>query len=169
MKKFFAPILILLALQCTPAHSHSALVTSSPNADSTIMEMPRSITLEFNEELLVIGENSGNQLALVDPSGEQVLLEDIGVDRENLSAVIADSEFADGVYSVIFRAVSADGHVIKSEYKFTLQSDPARTVVSSSPDLEPSKINLWLGVVSGAFLLLAIITTWWRLKNSKEG
>jgi hypothetical protein len=129
--------------------------------------MPSSISLEFNEQLLVIGEKSGNQLSFISPSGDVVALESVKTNEEFLTAIVAGGDFSEGTYVVDYRAVSADGHVIENKYKFTLELGVLQPTVTSNMDREESNLNRWLGVVSGLFLLMAIITTWWRFKDSK--
>jgi methionine-rich copper-binding protein CopC len=167
MKRIFALVVVLLALSAGPALSHATLVASSPEANSTVGEMPSSISLEFNERLLVLGEKSGNQIWLIGPAGDAVALENFSVVDEKLSASVTDRDFLPGTYLVEYRAVSADGHVIENKYEFTLESDVLQPIVTSNMDREESNLNRWLGVVSGLFLLMAIITTWWRFKDSR--
>lgn len=167
MKRIFALVVALLALGAGPAFSHATLVSSSPEANSTVDEMPSSISLEFNERLLVLGEKSGNQISLIGPAGDAVALENFSVVDEKLSVSVTDRDFLPGTYLVEYRAVSADGHVIENKYEFTLESDVLQPIVTSNMDREESNLNRWLGVVSGLFLLMAIITTWWRFKDSR--
>jgi hypothetical protein len=129
--------------------------------------MPSSISLEFNEQLLVIGEKSGNQLSLISPSGDVVALESVKTNEEFLTGIVVGGDFSEGTYVVDYRAVSADGHVIENKYEFTLELGVLQPTVTSNMDREESNLNRWLGVVSGLFLLMAIITTWWRFKDSK--
>lgn len=168
MKRYLALIVLLLSVSTGPAFSHSTLVRSTPEVDSTVVQMPTTITLEFNEQLLVLGENSGNRLSLMGPTGASVTLENLAVAGEKLSASMVDSEFADGQYVVKYRAVSADGHIITNQYEFTLQSDLSQAQVTSIDEPESSTVNRWLAIVSGLVLLAAIVTTWLRLRDSKE-
>jgi methionine-rich copper-binding protein CopC len=167
MKRIFALVVVLLALSAGPALPHATLVSSSPEANSTVGEMPSLISLEFNEQLLVIGEKSGNQLSLISPSGDVVTLESVKTNEEFLTGIVVGGDFSEGTYVVDYRAVSADGHVIENKYEFTLELGVLQPTVTSNMDREESNLNRWLGVVSGLFLLMAIITTWWRFKDSK--
>ena len=167
MKRIFALVVVLLALSAGPALSHATLVSSSPEANSTVGEMPSLISLEFNERLLVLGEKSGNQLSLISPSGDVVALESVKTNEEFLTGIVVGGDFSEGTYVVDYRAVSADGHVIENKYEFTLELGVLQPTVTSNMDREESNLNRWLGVVSGLFLLMAIITTWWRFKDSK--
>lgn len=159
MKKRLAPLLMILALHMTPAFSHSVLVSSTPEANTILTEMPSSITLEFNEKLLVIDGKSGNQLEIEDPAGNSVPLEGVLVDGEKLRALVVEGDYAQGVYSIGYRAVSADGHVIEGKYPFTLGRTSIEPDESSNVAEPSSRVDQAIGLVIAASLVVAILTT----------
>jgi methionine-rich copper-binding protein CopC len=165
MKRIFALVVVLLALSAGPALPHATLVSSSPEANSTVGEMPSLISLEFNEQLLVIGEKSGNQLSLISPSGDVVALESVKTNEEFLTAIVAGGDFSEGTYVVDYRAVSADGHVIKGEFPFSLRSSSNTATNLATSDSSDQRIDRAIGLVLATSLMVAIITTYWRLRG----
>lgn len=114
-------ILLLLLSFSIPVHAHTALTSSTPAASSIITEFPDSIQLEFNEPLLVLGENRTNYFDLVGPGGTTVEIELLPVAGAVLAANIVEKDLALGQYQVRYRIVSADGHVLKGEVSFSYQ------------------------------------------------
>lgn len=165
MKRIFALVVVLLALSAGPALPHATLVSSSPEANSTVGEMPSSISLEFNEQLLVIGEKSGNQLSLISPSGDVVALESVKTNEEFLTGIVVGGDFSEGTYVVDYRAVSADGHAIKGEFPFSLSSSSNTATNLATSDSSDQRIDRAIGLVLAASLMVAIITTYWRLRG----
>ena len=165
MKRIFALVVVLLALSAGPAFPHATLVSSSPEANSTVGEMPSLISLEFNEQLLVIGEKSGNQLSLISPSGDVVALESVKTNEEFLTGIVVGGAFSEGTYVVDYRAVSADGHAIKGEFPFSLRSSSNTATNLATSDSSDQRIDRAIGLVLAASLMVAIITTYWRLRG----
>ena len=165
MKRIFALVVVLLALSAGPAFSHATVVSSSPEANSTVGEMPSSISLEFNEPLLVLGENSGNQLLLINPSGDFVALESVKTSGEFLIAKVVGGDFSEGTYVVDYRAVSADGHVIEGEFPFSLRSSSNSAASLPASNSSDQWIDRAIGLVLAASLMVAIITTYWRIRS----
>jgi hypothetical protein len=77
------------------------------------------IVLDFNEELLVIGQDDPNSVEVFDASGELVS-GDSKVSGARISAGLSIK--GNGSYSVKYRVVSKDGHVIDDSYGFDVQS-----------------------------------------------
>jgi hypothetical protein len=77
------------------------------------------IVLDFNEELLVIGKDDPNSIEVFDAAGELVSGES-KVSGARISAGLSIN--GNGSYSVKYRVVSKDGHVIEDSYGFEVQS-----------------------------------------------
>ena len=73
------------------------------------------IVLDFNEELLVIGQDDPNSIEVFDAAGELVS-GDSKVSGARISAGLSIN--GNGSYSVKYRVVSKDGHVIEDSYGF---------------------------------------------------
>ena len=118
MRKLFLALLLIL-LPLSPSYSHSSLVSASPSSGSVLVDFPMEIVLDFNEELLVIGKDDPNSIEVFDAAGELVSGES-KVSGARISAGLSIN--GNGSYSVKYRVVSKDGHVIEDSYGFEVQS-----------------------------------------------
>ena len=146
MKRFFTAMFALgiAVLAASPASSHSAFVRSNPERDSVIKQMPAEFRLEFNEDLLVVGEDDPNQLTVTDKNGAIVSTAS-EVAGPFIFANALSQDFVSGKYEVDYRIVSADGHVVEGKYSFEYQPDSetpvAISAVEESPTPTPKEID----------------------------
>jgi hypothetical protein len=100
------------------ARAHAALVKSVPAARAVLNRPPAKIQLWFNERV----EPRYSGLTLVDARGAAV---DVGAsevpsdDPKSVTAVV--KTLAPGRYVVKYRVLSTDGHVVQSEFPFTVR------------------------------------------------
>jgi methionine-rich copper-binding protein CopC len=151
MKKLVALTLLLLS-STFPVNAHSALVSSVPAADSTVVDFPMDVTLTFNEELLKVGEENPNKVEVFDESGVLVSGAPV-VTGANTTAPVGIN--GNGVYTVKYRVVSKDGHVVEDEYQFNVESPIAIATPISAP-VEPAEDGPNLLVRGLGFLALAV-------------
>ncbi len=135
------------------ASAHSGLLSANPAANVEITTMPAEIELTFTEELMTIGEESVNTISLIDPNGAQIALEKIQVEGALLTAMIPESEYASGSYTVNYKIVSADGHKLSESYSFSLNAPVP--VVTSIPVEEEESNPLPLPIVIALAALIA--------------
>lgn len=138
------PVIAALAIAAagvfaaTPASAHDALVSTDPAADTTLDASPEQLTLAFSAELLA---GAGNEVQVTDAAGASLADGAAVVDGTNLvQPLVADGS---GVITVVWRAVSSDGHPISGQYAFTVAAPPAPTESateepSASPEPEPT-------------------------------
>lgn len=119
-------------LAASPANAHDALVSSDPAADATVDVLPEKLTLAFSAELLSGG---GNDVVVTDAEGTALDDGDAVVDGTQLVQALLP-EAAPGAVTVVWRAVSSDGHPIAGEYVFTVAA-PSPTS-SDEPAPEPT-------------------------------
>jgi methionine-rich copper-binding protein CopC len=113
------------------ASAHTSLITQQPVGNSVIQELPPEISLTFDESLIVIG--SANQITVLDPSGQEISTGETKVLDNVVSRAINASEVS-GKYSVTYRVVSEDGHVVSATYQFTLKSKESTPRADSELD-----------------------------------
>ena len=107
--------LILLA---TPAWPHASLVRSSPARRATLTTAPDRVQLWFNEAI----EPKFSSVSVWDAAGQRVDLEDARVEPEDPKRLtVGLKPLGRGAYRVRFRVLSVDGHVVESEFPFTLR------------------------------------------------
>lgn len=170
---------ITLALFSSPSlNAHSALVATNPVANSTIDVMPPVIEITFNEAPLEIKSGDANYIKVIDPDGFQLSFETSIEERTLISPVSASSKqgnkFINGQYSVEYRFVSPDGHVIESTFTFNLSTTSANNPVDNSApedtdssDLANANVTGILAIGGGA-LLLALMAIWFVTARRKR-
>ena len=111
----------------TPANAHSDLEKSNPRPNSQVKESPGSVALTFNEKIAA----NGNGIVVTDSAGKRF--------DQGIAIVIGDTVkqrvkeiTAPGRYTVRYRVVSADGHVVSSKYSFAF-APPSPGAPSSTP------------------------------------
>ena len=112
------------------ASAHTSLITQQPVGNSVIQELPPEISLTFDESLIIIG--NANRITVLDPNGKEISIGETKVLKNVVSRAINASEVA-GKYSVTYRVVSEDGHVVSATYQFTLQSNSKSPVAAAEP------------------------------------
>jgi methionine-rich copper-binding protein CopC len=107
-----------MLLAATPAWPHASLVRSSPARRATLTTAPDRVQLWFNEAI----EPKFSSLSVWDAAGQQVDLGDARVEPEDPKRLtVGLKPLARGTYRVRFRVLSVDGHVVETEYPFTLR------------------------------------------------
>ena len=105
-------------LLATPAGAHAVLVRSTPPGRATLAEQPDRVQLWFNERL----EPAFSSVSVWSSAGTQVDARDARVgqdDAKRLSVTLPP--VPPGVYSVRYRVLSVDGHVVDSSFSFTIR------------------------------------------------
>jgi len=153
-----------LAFSTLPVSAHTVLVTSSPQANSVIESIPSSISITFAEDLVEIGNS--NSISVLDQDGEEISQGDISVSGPTLSKSLIPSDKI-GVFTVEYRAVAADGHVIKDQFTFSVEatavttSDTQIDPINNSPTEPENKLSIYLilsvtAIVGGLVILVFI-------------
>ena len=107
-----------LVLLATPAWPHASLVRSSPARRATLTTAPDRVQLWFNEVI----EPKFSSVSVWDAAGQRVDLEDARVEPEDPKRLtVGLKPLGRGAYRVRFRVLSVDGHVVESEFPFTLR------------------------------------------------
>jgi hypothetical protein len=111
-----------------PAQAHNYVVSTTPEAGSTITELPESISVTTNEPLLTLGGSTGGfALEVRDSDGRYFGDGCVAVEGATMSTGAALG--AAGEYTVLWQAVSADGHTVSDQFRFEW---------APTPDAEPS-------------------------------
>jgi len=98
--------------------AHAILVKANPEREATVTYAPDEILLIFNDS---VGQEF-LALAVIDPSGKRVDNHDAKLDFTDHSHLRASvPKLAPGRYTVRYRVLSADGHVVSGKYFFDVQ------------------------------------------------
>ena len=103
------------------ALAHAVLVKSAPASRSVLSYSPAAVDLWFSERL----EPAFSSMSVWSATGTQVDRRNPAVsgdDGRRLSVSLGD--LASGTYTVRFRVLSVDGHVVESSFPFTIRSAP---------------------------------------------
>ncbi|MCY3698609.1 MAG: copper resistance protein CopC [Gemmatimonadetes bacterium] len=100
--------------------AHLSLEASFPKKDETVSISPPTVTLWFTEA----PQMAGTSVRLLPKGGEPLDLEPATAQEDDSSVVVLDvsETLADGDYEVMWRAMSQDGHTIRGDFGFTVQT-----------------------------------------------
>src|SRR5690606_1892908 len=149
-----------------PAWAHNVLISSDPAKGAKIAEAPGRSTLTFNGN----GQDGpGNQIVVNGPDGKQYTDPEgeVTVDGPEAGGALEGLGPA-GEYTIGYRIVSADGHVVQNKLTFTLTKDdpanagrePSDGGSQSSADTaaqaeESDGLPLWVWI-GGAVVLVGV-------------
>jgi methionine-rich copper-binding protein CopC len=126
--------LILLLVDAIPAAAHAELVSSSPEAGSTVSGTPDEIVVVFDEAL-----EPNSSIELLGPDGASEATGNVDpADRTRM--VIEPGDLAPGEYEVRWAAASADGHIERGTFPFTVVEPTPRPTAAptATPRATPS-------------------------------
>ena len=138
-------LLTLAGLLLLPAGvlSHAQLVSADPAPDSTLDTPPSRVAATFNDEL----DGGKSSLVLVGPDGQTVATGGVAADDLHVLAVPVPP-LGPGTYEVRWTAATADGHIERGTYRFTvaavptagptITAPPSSTVPSAGPSSTPT-------------------------------
>ena len=120
-KAYRLGFVVLATLMIVPgaAWAHAALVRSFPAARAAMTRPPERVDVWFNERV----EPQFSRLSVLDDQDQAV---DTGAmvvgpdDARKLSVPV--QPLRPGVYTVKFRVLSVDGHVVDGQFKFTVRN-----------------------------------------------
>ena len=113
-----AVMAMILCLHVAPALAHSMLVKAEPPRRAVLAKTPAQVRLWFNEEL------EGEYASLIVLDAEKHPVTEIKpqlASDDPKSIVLPLPVLAPGKYSVKFRVLSVDGHVVESSFDFTVK------------------------------------------------
>lgn len=153
----------LIATSALPANAHTSLELSTPSDSQSIEFIPAELSASFDEDLIEIEGEVVNTLELQSVDGTKYVLSSATIAGPTVSAKVGDGEYPAGEYFLKFRVVSADGHPVTGEIRFTTQS---LTTIGSAPaepvttayvaETEESSSRNIINIVAGLLLALAI-------------
>ena len=112
---------LAVGMLAVPADSHAVLVRSTPTARAVLRRPPDRVQLWFNERL----EPAFSTATVWSASGAQVDRQDVRVgpdDSKRLSVTLPALD--PGIYTVRFRVLSVDGHIVAASFPFTVKTKP---------------------------------------------
>jgi hypothetical protein len=168
MKKLIVLMLLVLSIplitnSALPANAHTSLELSNPSDGQSIEFMPAELSAAFNEDLISIEGEVVNTFELQSAEGTKYVLSAATIASPTVSAKVGDGDYPAGEYLLKYRVVSADGHPVTGEIRFSTQS--LTTIVSATAEpvatayvaeTEESSSQNMIYIVAGFLLVLAI-------------
>lgn len=123
LKQVMMGSILLMALgaglHSTPVLAHAMLVKAEPPRRAQLTQTPTQVRLWFNEEI----EKDYASLTVLDAARAPVTDIRPHIAEDDRRAIVLPlSQLAPGKYTVKFRVLSVDGHVVDSSYDFTVKS-----------------------------------------------
>jgi len=116
---FIVPLLFLSSfLLPLAADAHAILVKSQPAKDEEVAVAPKQIDLWFNDPV----RSQYKALAVINSDGKRVDNHDVEqslTDGSHIYATVED--LAPGTYTVRYRVVSQDTHIVTGKFQFTVK------------------------------------------------
>ena len=171
-KKFLATLVVAVGIGAVAvpgtASAHAILESSDPSSSQVLATSPSQITLTFNEEI----ESKLGSIRLFDAQQKEVDIDTTQRSATNKKLAFANvPELGNGVYIVVWRVVSADGHPISGAFPFEIgaaSSGTASTLLANVLNGLESNSNLGnplafarlLGFL-GAIVLIGMVSITW--------
>lgn len=158
--------LTLLSFSISPAAAHTSVVKTTPEYKSTLAEMPQSISIEFTDVLMTLGDKKVNTIELTGPDGLPVAIEGTSIDQRILTVQLPEESYQDGTYLVSYRVVSADGHSISGSYELYLNTPSQSSGKGVAPVEEHQGFfHVHQGHIIQAGVALILIALWWGYRR----
>lgn len=102
------------------ALAHAELIRSFPVANSALTKAPKYVQLEFSEALTKLKSKSANSIMIQDAKSRQITTSQISI-KKGVARVEVPGQLSSGKYTIKYRVVSIDGHVLNSQFQFTVR------------------------------------------------
>jgi methionine-rich copper-binding protein CopC len=102
------------------AVAHAELVKSFPVANSTLTKAPKYVQLEFGEALTTLKGKAPNFITVLDVKSRKIGTSKLSI-KKNVARLEITGKLISGEYTILYRVVPTDGHVLKAQFKFELR------------------------------------------------
>jgi copper resistance protein C len=170
MRKLVSLLLVafLSFLTMPMSTAHVTIVSSFPERFTNVNPIPTEVWIQFSGELQTLDGEAVNSLEVIDSTGIAVNFEDPIINGAKIMTKIS-GQSAPGVFTVKYRVVGDDGHVIEGDYTFNASPDYAATQspvpISQSPEQRSIPAG---GTLLGGLLLALIGIFFLRAKNRRS-
>jgi len=161
---FLVACLSVLAIPSSSAHV--TIVSSFPEQFANVNPIPTEVWIEFSGDLQTLDGEAVNSLEVFDSTGIAVNYEDPVISGGRITTKVSGQSAA-GVFTVKYRVVGDDGHVIEGDYTFNASPNYAVTTDVIEEPQERNQLGrgeivliFFLGVFAGGILV--------KRKNEKK-
>ena len=111
--------MLSMLFQVNSALAHATLVKSDPPRRASLSSSPKQIQLWFNEKI----EGSYASVTVLDSNKKSITENNPEVVLDDPKSVVLNiPQMEPGRYTVQYRVMSVDGHVIASSYDFSIKN-----------------------------------------------
>ncbi|MCM3639325.1 copper resistance protein CopC [Sporosarcina luteola] len=139
MKRIIIAALILMFAFSASASAHTGLTSSTPSDGDIIADDIYEITLEFNTNI-----ESTSTVKIFSENNEEITGNTIVNDNVMISGF--NEPLDDGIYTVEWKIIGADGHPIQGTYSFEVNqeelNDPADSGESGETTNAPREVSV---------------------------
>ncbi len=155
--------LVVLVALAPGAGAHASLQSTEPIADTVIDEPPARVVLRFDE---TVTAELGSGLRVFGPDGGRVDRGQVERSQEGSVLTMAVEDGGRGTYTVAWRVVSSDSHVLIGSFLFHVGERTGAAVLAEAPGGWSTAALAWLArwavlvgaaVVGGAAALRLVI------------
>lgn len=163
---FVVSLLSVLAIPTSSAHVE--IVDSFPERFANVNPIPTQVWIQFSGELQTLDGQALNSLEVIDSTGLSVNFEDPVIDGAKIMTKVS-GQSAPGVFTVKYRVVGDDGHVIEGDYTFNASPDYSaeQSPMPISSTSEQSSFPVG-GILIGALILTFLGGIFMRARNRSE-
>ena len=169
MRKIIVSLVLgFITLLSMPSSSaHVEIVSSFPEKFANVNPIPTQVWIEFSGQLQTLDGEAVNSLEVIDSTGIAVNFDDPIIEGAKIMTKIS-GQSAPGAFTVKYRVVGDDGHVIEGDYTFNASPDYAEAVpTTASADEKDSSLNVG-GVVLVFFLIVFAVGYIIKERNDKK-
>jgi copper transport protein len=148
-------LVLFVAVSSGNAFAHAYVVAAQPPADRGGAHVAGTVGLNFDEPIDLVDTNALEVLA---PDGTRIDKHDARIDPQDATRVVVSvpNPLPRGIYTVAWRVISADSHVVHGTYRIGNEvaltgSAVAQTASPYDPSAPLASTLRWLGLV-GALL-----------------
>jgi copper resistance protein C len=114
LKKAVFLLLLILSITTSHAFAHTGLGESVPKEGEVVTEQLNQLTLSFETKI-----ENGSSLELINQSNETFKPDQVLINNNQLLGQF--NSLPNGEYTVIWKIIGADGHIVEGKYAFSLQ------------------------------------------------
>jgi methionine-rich copper-binding protein CopC len=161
-------ILFSVMLIVPNASAHVEIVDSFPQQFANVNPIPTEVWIQFSGDLQTLDGEVVNSLEVVDSTGLAVNVGDATIEGGKISTKVSGQSAA-GVFTVKYRVVGDDGHVIEGDYTFNASPDYStdQTPMPISATAEESSIPAG-GILLAALLIFFFGGIYMRAKKRRN-
>jgi copper transport protein len=144
-----AAIVYLVAMTlAAPATAHAYIMQTAPVAGATLTQAPKLVSIQFDEP---VNLPDGPAIEVLDAAGRRVDANDAAIDPNDVTTVITHlPRLTPGSYSVRWRVISADTHVVHGTFTFGYGAAAGTATSAGDTLFDPSaplaSIARWLSL-----------------------